>query len=186
MRISTNQWVLGVVSVCLAGSALGAPQVYGTLVPTTMIGDANGDGIANAKDLTIVQQNLNKPGGRAQGDFDGNGLVNAADLTLLNNNFQRRAPDAYFGKVLDTTTAIPSGTGTFKQLNTPVVDRFGNVGFLGIGTANYGIYRWSAGALAKVADNATVIPSGTGVFTNFGQPSISSGKLGFQGTGTNQ
>src|SRR5689334_15414210 len=99
MRITKIQWVSGVVSVCLAGSALAAPQVYGTLVPTTMIGDANGDGVANAKDLTIVQQNLNKPGGRAQGDFDGNGLVNTADLTLLNNNFQRRAPDAYFGKV---------------------------------------------------------------------------------------
>src|SRR4051794_3917288 len=106
-----------------------------------MVGDANGDGIANAKDLTIVQQNFNKAGTRAQGDFDGNGLVNANDLTLLNNNFQRRAPDAYFGKLLDTTSTIPSGAGAFRQLNAPVVDRMGNVGFLGVGTTNYGIYR---------------------------------------------
>ena len=45
-----------------------------------MVGDANGDGVANAKDMAIVQQNLGKPGTRAQGDFDGNGVVDFKDL----------------------------------------------------------------------------------------------------------
>src|SRR5204862_440086 len=42
------------------------------------------------------------------------------------------------------------------------------------------------GVLTKVADNTTAIPSGTGTFANFGQPSIAAGKLAFQAVGTNQ
>jgi hypothetical protein len=158
----------------------------GTLASTSMVGDANNDGVANALDLSIVQQNLNKPGGRAQGDFDGSGLVDSNDLTLLNNHYQRRAPAVYFGKIVDTATAIPGGSTTFRRLNAPVIDRGGNLGFLGVGNGAYGIYRWSTGNLTRVADNATAIPAGTGTFANFGQPSIAAGKLAFQGVGTNQ
>jgi hypothetical protein len=151
-----------------------------------MVGDANGDGIANALDLSIVQQNMNTSGGRAQGDFDGNGIVNSNDLTLLNNNFERRLPSAYFGKVADTATTVPGAGGTFVRLNAPVVDRAGNLGFLGIGQGNYGIYGWSGGVLTRVADNNTPVPSGTGNFVNFGQPSIAGGRLAFQAVGTSQ
>jgi hypothetical protein len=151
-----------------------------------MVGDANGDGIANALDLQILQKNLGKPGGKAQGDFDGNGIVNSNDLTILNDNFQRRLPDAYFGKILDTSTPIPSGVGNFTLLDVPTVDSSGNLAFKGTGPANWGVYKWSAGVVSKLADNTTNIPNGTGQFVNFGRPSISSGKVLFQGVGNAQ
>jgi hypothetical protein len=144
-----------------------------------MVGDANGDGIANGLDLQIVQQNLDKTGGLAQGDFDGNGLVNASDLTLLNNNFQRRAPSASFGRIADRKTAIPGRTANFFQVGTPVIDRAGNVVFNGAGISNWGMYRWSAGVLSKVVDNGTPAPGG-GAFSIVGQPAITGGRVAFQ------
>ena len=151
-----------------------------------MVGDANGDGVANAKDMAILMQNLGKAGTRAQGDFDGNGLVDFKDIDLLNTYFGRKQPAAFFGKIADNTTLMPGGAANFAQLNTPVMDHSGNLAFLGVGSVNNGIYRWSAGALTRVADLSTPIPLGSGNFTQFGQPTISSGKLAFRGLGNSQ
>src|SRR5207248_2272273 len=97
MRIATIP-ISGAVALSLTGAAAqAASPVLGTQVSTSMIGDANGDGVANAKDMAIVQQNLGKPGTRAQGDFDGNGLVDFKDLDLLNTYFGRKQPAAFFG-----------------------------------------------------------------------------------------
>ena len=66
MRIATIPLISGAVGLSLAGAAAqAASPVLGTQVTTSMVGDANGDGVANAKDMAIVQQNLGKPGTRA-------------------------------------------------------------------------------------------------------------------------
>jgi hypothetical protein len=177
----------GTVAFCLAAAtAQAAPSILGTPVSQGVVGDANSDGITNFLDFQILGRNFNRPGTRAQGDFNNSGFVDQADFTLLSTNLGRRQVPTFFGKIADTSTLIPGGTGAFTLLNAPVIDRGGNVAFLGIGPNKYGIYRWSNGALAKVADNATLIPSGTGAFSNFGQPSISGGRLAFQGVGNNQ
>jgi hypothetical protein len=153
--------------------------VLGTPVTVSMVGDANGDGIADGTDLQIVQQNLNLAGGLAQGDFNGDGLVNASDLTLLNNNFQRRMPSAAFGRIAERRMTIPGTSASFFQVSAPVIDRAGNVVFNAAGMFNLGMYRWSAGVMSKVADNSTAAPGG-GTFGNFGQPSITGGRVAFE------
>ena len=183
---TTTIGISGVLALSACLNAQAGVEVLGAAVPLSMVGDVNGDGVANADDAAIVQLNLNRPGGRAQGDVDGNGLVNANDLTLVTKNTDRSLPNAYFGKIADTAVAIPGGTGTFSQANSAVLDRSGNVGFMGSGSSNYGLYRWSSGATSKVADNATPVPSGTGNFRFFGLPSLSAGKLAFQGLGQGQ
>ena len=186
MRVAKISWISGALAVSLAGIAHGAAPVLGGAVSISMQGDANGDGVANALDLQIVQKNMGKPGAWTQGDFDGNGIVNSNDLTILNSNFARRLPPAYFGRIADTTTAVPSGSGNFSIVNPPTVDSSGNMAFEANGTSNLGIYKWSAGTLTRIADNNTNIPSGTGQFINFGQPSISAGKIVFDGFGNSQ
>ncbi len=186
MRVAKISLISGALAVSLAGIAHGAAPVFGGAVSISMQGDANGDGLANALDLQIVQKYLGKPGTWTQGDFDGNGIVNSNDLTILNNNFARNLPPAYFGKIADTTTAVPSGSGNFNVVNPPTIDSSGNVAFEANGTSNWGIYKWSAGTFTRIADNTTNIPNGTGQFINFGQPSISAGKIVFDGVGNSQ
>lgn len=50
-----------------------------------LLGDANGDGIVDAGDLAILNQNLglSVTGGYADGDFNGDGIVNADDFSLF-------------------------------------------------------------------------------------------------------
>src|SRR5258706_10326585 len=155
MRITTIPWISGVLTLSLTGAVYAAPQVLGGLATQSLVGDANGDGIANSLDLQIVQQNLGKPGTKAQGDFDGNGLVNSNDLTILNNNFQRRLPPTYFGKIVDNSTPVPSGTGNFSLLYAPSVDGSGNLAFLGTGSSTWGVYKWSAGVLTSASHDHT-------------------------------
>src|SRR5215217_4245418 len=152
MSLTRLPWFMGVVGLSIAGvAASGAPQVIGTRATVGVVGDANNDGIANALDLQILQLNLGKTGTRAQGDFNGDGLIDTKDLTLLNSNFQRHQPAAYFGKVADTLTSIPSGTGTFSSvLNAPVVDKAGNLAFSAGGPLRWGVYRFSNGVLSRV------------------------------------
>lgn len=186
MNVHKISCLAGITTLCVGSVCVAKPAVLGTLVPTGMVGDANGDGIANALDLSIVQTNLNKSGGLAQGDFDGNGLVNSADLTLLNNHYQRRQSPAYFGRVADSTTSY-TGIGKFSLLDAPAIDKSGNLAFYASGTSVSGIYRWSyGGTVTKVADTGTAIPSGTGNFTFIGQPSISQGVVAFEGLGNSQ
>jgi len=56
-------------------------------VPTKP-GDANGDGLVNIKDATLVSLNWGKTGATlAQGDLNGDGLVNIKDATLVSLNW---------------------------------------------------------------------------------------------------
>lgn len=50
-----------------------------------MLGDCNDDGIVDASDLAILEQNygLTVTGGYADGDFNGDGVVNADDFSLF-------------------------------------------------------------------------------------------------------
>lgn len=183
MRIAKISLISGALAVSLAGIAHGAAPVLGGAVSISMQGDANGDGVANALDLQIVQKNMGKPGTWIQGDFDGNGIVNSNDLTILNNNFARKLPPVYFGKIADTSTPVPLGSGNFSIVNPPTVDSSGNMAFEANGTSNLGIYKWSAGTLTRIADNNTTIPNTGEQFANFGQPSIAAGKIVFDGFG---
>jgi hypothetical protein len=187
MRITRKATFSGAVAVCLcAAAAQAAPNILGTPVTQGVLGDANNDGITSFADFQVMERNFNRPGTRFQGDFDGNGWVDLQDFNLLYSNVGRRLAPAFFGKIADTTTAVPATVGNFTLFNSPVIDQGGNVAFLGVGVGTQGIYRWSGGALQKVADTLTLIPSGTGTFTSFGQPSISAGRLAFQGVGTAQ
>jgi hypothetical protein len=179
MQIRVIPWVAGALALCPVGVRAGLP-VLGTAVTVTMVGDANGDGIADGADLQIVQQNLNLPGGLAQGDFNGDGLVNASDLTLLNNNFGQRMPSAAYGRIAERPQSIPGSSASFFQVSPPVIDRAGNVAFNAAGMFNLGIYRWSAGVMSKVADNSTLAPGGASAFANFGQPSMTGGRVAFE------
>ena len=53
-------------------------------------GDANGDGVVDASDLALVQQNFLKASGQFDpaADLTGDGKVNAADLLIVRNNWQ--------------------------------------------------------------------------------------------------
>jgi len=88
-------------------------------------------------------------------------------------------------RVVDFTTPIPSGTGTFTGIIPPSVD--GNtVVFRGLGSGSQqGIYKDSSGNLSRVADTNTAIPSGTGRFTAFSDPTAQGGRMAFQGSGAN-
>jgi len=86
----------------------------------------------------------------------------------------------------DENTAIPSGTGNFTGFGaTPVVSGT-NVVFTGTNASGGGVYLvtlpLTGSSLSKVADRNTLIPSGTGSFTGFGQPVLSGANVAFFGT----
>ncbi|HSI34946.1 MAG: dockerin type I domain-containing protein [Phycisphaerae bacterium] len=182
------------IANCVAGTAVAvagasadaAPQVTGAITSIGVVGDANRDGIANALDLSIVQTNLNTAGTWSKGDFDGNGFVDSTDLTLLNDSYGRARPAAFFGKVADSNTVIPGSANKFTgAINTPVIDQTGTVAFIGQGTGSIGVYRYQNGALSKVADTTTAVPSGTTNFLSFGLPNLYNGRVGFVGYDNN-
>ena len=192
MGISKKWKSLGAQALCLAPMAglpviaQGAPSILGAPVVQAVAGDANRDGTTNFLDFQVLERNFNRPGGVLQGDFDANGFVDLRDFTILSSNLGKRQVPTFFGKIADNLTSVPGGVGAFSLMNAPVIDKGGNVAFLGAGATNLGIYRWSNGSLVRVADTSTPIPSGTGAFSTFGQPSISGGVLAFQGVGASQ
>jgi peptidoglycan/xylan/chitin deacetylase (PgdA/CDA1 family) len=61
-----------------------------TTPPAAKPGDANGDGLVNIKDATIVSLNWGKTViGAAQGDLNGDGTVNIKDATLISLNWSK-------------------------------------------------------------------------------------------------
>ncbi len=181
-----SSFIKGGVALCIGGAVItvparGTPQIIGSAVTIGLLGDVNGDGIANGLDLSIVQSHLNAAGGLAQGDFDGNGLVDTTDLTLLNTNLMRHRASVYIGKIADTTTTVPGAANTFSGFNNAVMDKSGTIAMVGLGSPTNGVYKYTSGVLSKVADNSTVIPGASGVFASFGLPSINKGKVAFLG-----
>lgn len=54
-------------------------------------GDANGDGVVNVTDLSIVKKNFGQEVTPGQlGDVDDNGIVNVTDLSIVKKNFGKR------------------------------------------------------------------------------------------------
>lgn len=70
-----------------AGSVAGISGAVDVNYAYAIMGDANGDGAVNAKDVTATMRHiLGKSGGvfnESQMDFDRNGVVNARDVTAL-------------------------------------------------------------------------------------------------------
>lgn len=60
-----------------------------TSAPTTIVGDANGDGAVDRADLAIVVAHLGMATGAtfSEGDFNADGRVSLADVTVLQRNF---------------------------------------------------------------------------------------------------
>lgn len=68
------------------------------------------------------------------------------------------------GRVADTTTLIPEGTGAFTSFGDPVLNG-ALTAFQGFGAnGQFGIYLSSGGALARIVDGTTSVPSSSGVF----------------------
>ena len=79
-----------------------------------------------------------------------------------------------FSKVADSQTLIPNGTGTFNHFGQPSSNLIApvisgtNVAFVGSrGDDQHGLYLYSNGALQRVADRSTPMPtsSTTGLVT---------------------
>ena len=102
-------------------------------------------------------------------------------------------------RIADTTTAVPSGTGTFASFDTvslagipqePVLPQEPlRAAFVATGTeGSQGVYSATvdssaAASRVRIADLTTPIPAGTGTFSGFGSVSTSAGHTAFYGTG---
>lgn len=99
------------------------------------------------------------------------------------------AEDGVLEKIVDTSTAIPGGTGNFTgfpgALAMPSPQFPSGPIFVGHGSGGQqGVYAAPASGPVKVADLNTMIPGGTGMFTGFGAVSTDAGIAAFIGTGT--
>jgi hypothetical protein len=75
-----------------SGTASEASALVRATIP--LPGDATGDGIVNINDFKTMFNNLEKPGGQAQGDFNHDGTVDFSDFQLLEQWFGHSATDA--------------------------------------------------------------------------------------------
>ncbi|HEX7184173.1 MAG TPA: hypothetical protein VF756_20260 [Thermoanaerobaculia bacterium] len=89
-----------------------------------------------------------------------------------------------FTKVADTGTPIPGGTGTFGSplpFQGVALDE-GTVAFSASGQNDQeGVYAWSGGALRRVADGSTLMPTNGQPLEFFGGPSSDDGRIVFTG-----
>ena len=91
-----------------------------------------------------------------------------------------------FTNLVDTSTAIPGGSGNYLSFGPPSISS-GDIVFRGFGSSGQdGIYKITNSNLAVVADTNTAIPNGTGNFLGFGFPTISNGTIGFSASGAGQ
>ncbi len=70
-----------------------SPGLVSGIVPA-LPGDANGDGIVDDRDLSILLGHWGDPGGWAEGDFDANGIVDDRDLNILLGRWGNQAAAA--------------------------------------------------------------------------------------------
>jgi hypothetical protein len=102
-------------------------------------------------------------------------------FSLLSND-SAHAISFTFTKIVDTSTFIPDGTGTFTEFRAPSISG-SNVAFLGRGDGfQAGIYTSLGDGLDKVVDTNTSIPGRiNGSFDDFSDPSISGSDVAFLG-----
>ncbi len=89
------------------------------LANSTILGDANLDGVVDFADLTAIGQNYSQAGAWPQGDFNGDGVVDFADLTVVAQNYGSAlpadTPDSDIGTLSDPLIdvgAVVTTTGT--------------------------------------------------------------------------
>lgn len=84
-----------------------------------------------------------------------------------------------FTKIVDTSTAIPGGTGNFTSVSVPSLEGDDLV-FYGSGIGDQrGIYTFIGGVLSVMADTNTPIPGGMGNFKSPCSPTIDDGTVVF-------
>ncbi len=87
--------------------------------------------------------------------------------------------------IADLSTTVPGGSETFSGFDPLVSLGGGNAVFRAGTQTQDGIYTYIAGALAKVADQSTPIPGGTGNFTSVFNPiSMGGDDIAFTGQGS--
>lgn len=86
--------------------------------------------------------------------------------------------------LLDTTTVLPGTTSRFGGYNFAVLDGGDMLAQGTTGTTIAIVVRDSAGNLRKVADSNTLIPAGTGNFTNMWSADLENGAAAFLGFGS--
>jgi probable HAF family extracellular repeat protein len=92
-------WILQAATAINTGGAIAgygldaAGETHAFLLAAPLLpGDADGNGVVDIADLSIILTNFDKSGmGWSQGDFDGNGAVDIADLSNLLTNFDKTA-----------------------------------------------------------------------------------------------
>jgi hypothetical protein len=89
-----------------------------------------------------------------------------------------------FQKIVDTSSAIPGGVGTFTAFDETAYD--GNyLSFRARGAGGQeGVYLWDGAALSAVADVSTAAPEGAGQFDDFLALSLDAGHVAFVASGT--
>lgn len=97
----------------------------------------------------------------------------------------RAALPVAFTTIADSNTAIPGGAGNFTIFETYSIDASG-IAFVADGAGSpgpqVGIYTWSGGQLARVADRNTIAPGSGGLlFSDLDHVSISNGQVAFHG-----
>ncbi|MFI5240411.1 MAG: dockerin type I domain-containing protein [Candidatus Saccharimonadia bacterium] len=82
----SRNWAGGIIMIAFV-IAIGVYVRFGTHA-ANIAGDANGDGVVNITDLSILASNWGATGATwAQGDFNGDGVVNILDLSILATNW---------------------------------------------------------------------------------------------------
>jgi hypothetical protein len=90
-------------------------------------------------------------------------------------------------RMVDRSTPVPGGTGTFNTINGSSLDTTGAFAFNATDAASKeGIYLYSNGSLITVADTNTSMPGFNAKFFNFigSSPSMDGGKVLVRGQGT--
>lgn len=65
-------------------------QILSVITPAPIPGDANGDGVVDGSDVTILADNwqATTSAGASVGDFNGDGIVDGSDVTIIADNWQ--------------------------------------------------------------------------------------------------
>ncbi|GJM15644.1 MAG: hypothetical protein DHS20C13_09710 [Thermodesulfobacteriota bacterium] len=134
------------------------------------------------------------PGG--SGNFTGFGIptsLGGGDVAFLGlgSSSQRGIYTFIAGTlavVVNTSTAIPGGSGNFTEFNDPLSLGDGDVAFRASGSGGQsGIYTVIGGTLALVADENTMAPGGLATFSNFSPPTpLTGGDVAFLGVSSGQ
>lgn len=78
----------GTIIAGFGRTSAAARDSWVVVLPRSCPGDANGDMLINAADLSVLLSNFGRPAaGPSSGDFNGDGACNAADLSVLLSQF---------------------------------------------------------------------------------------------------